>query len=271
VSVFAFKYGPNQIFFMANTYVLLPGISIFLVGLVFAWLFKRRFGVKLNIFFWGAAAWSFSIIIKLIVAFIFNATVYRALIFLPYGAYGYYVYIGLLTGIFEVFVPLFILKRKKNLFTQIKDQLGFGVGFGCFEAAMLGLVSIVLFLIFSTSSQNVLVAAAYNQSPSVYMQSAFYASVERLSAIAIHVFSNMLIFSYIFAKRSKNLVLAVVYMTFVDAMAAFFQLSPIVFTMMQVEAFFVVVALLSLIAVREMLKGRIPARKISRRTKGKKR
>ena len=251
----------------------LPSLSMLFVGLVVLLLWKNKFKTKTKIIFWGAIAWIASILVKSIVAVLFNQSLYNIL--MPAGSYGpivFYIYIGLLTGIFEIFIPLYIILKKRGLLQELSDknsQLGFGITFGCTEAVILGIVGVISFAMVASLGVNAPAAVVdlYSKSASVYFVNSFYSGLERLLAIVIHVFSTMLIFFYIFRKNILYLASAVIYKTFIDGVTAFFLLSPIVFNLEVVEAIFAVIALVSIIVLRELLKIEPAAKKPAKRSK----
>jgi uncharacterized membrane protein YhfC len=236
-----------------NYLYILASLSIFLAGLIPLIIFKYRLNIHFNIIFWGAVAWIVSTLAKFAAASVLNIPLYAIL--MPLQPL-YYIYIGLLAGIFETFIPLYIISKRKKLFTGLKRQLGFGLGFGCFEAIALGVLSMLVFAIV-VSVSNVLPPeqlANFSLPAGKYAEAALYGSAERLSAIVIHTFSIMLIFIYVFRKRASYLIGAVTYKTFIDGMAAFFILSPIAFTVLQIETFYGVVAAVTLIALWRIAK-----------------
>jgi len=254
---------------------MLPSLSMFFVGLVVLLLWKNKFKTKTKIVFWGAIAWIASILVKSIVAVLFNQSLYNML--MPTGSYGpivFYIYIGLLTGIFEIFIPMYIILRKRGLLQALSDknsQLGFGITFGCTEAIILGIVGVISFAMVASLGVNVPAAVSdmYSKSASVYVVNSFYSGMERLLAIVIHVFSTMLIFFYIFRKNILYLASAVIYKTFVDGITAFFLLSSIVFNLEVVEAIFAVIALVSIIVLWELLKLKPFVKKIVKKKSAK--
>jgi len=179
-----------------------------------------------------------------------------------------------LTGIFEVFIPLYIILKKRGLLQLLRDtksQLSFGVVFGCTEALIFGISGIVVFA--SVASLGVDAPASwthlFSQPNEIYVLNAFYSGLERLLAIIVHVFSMMLIFFFIIRKKIIYLASVVVYKTFIDGITAFFLLSPIIFALEFVEFFFVLIGIISFVILRSML-GKPMAKKRVKKTKKKK-
>jgi uncharacterized membrane protein YhfC len=254
-----------------NSAAILPSLSMLFVGLAVLLLWKNKFKTKTKIILWGAIAWVASILVKSAVSILLNQSLYNTLMPVePYGPIIFYIYIGLLTGIFEIFIPMYIILRKRGLLQALGDrnsQLGFGITFGCTEAVILGIVGMLSFAMVASLGVDAPAAVSdlYSKSTSVYLVNSFYSGLERLLAIVIHVFSTMLIFFYIFRKKILYLASAIIYKTFVDGVTAFFLLSPIVFTLEVVEAFFGVIALVSIITLWKLLKQKPSAKKSKRR------
>jgi len=241
-----------------NYFAFLPACTILLVGFAIAVLWKYKYKTLFKILFWGAVAWTISILVKFTVAIALNGPMYTNVFTIEnYGPILFYVYVGLLTGMFEIFIPLYIIKKKLKLFKSTNDQLGFGIGFGSFEAIALGIFSFIyISIIFSMP--NIIPQESlqfYNQPTSVYLGGAFYGCIERIWAVIFHVLSALLIFIYIFRKKIVYLGSAIIYKTFIDATVAFYQLNP-VYSLAQLEAFYGIVALFSLGLIWVLLKGR---------------
>ena len=135
---------------MALNYAyLIAPLAVFLAGLVPLLFLKQKYKIKRKIFILGAVAWCAAILAKSLFSILFNDAAYNILS--PISIYLFYLYIGLLTGIFEIFIPLFIIQRFKNNFKDVKSQLGFGLSYGAFEAMVIGLINIIIFLIVLSS------------------------------------------------------------------------------------------------------------------------
>lgn len=205
--------------------VLFPGIGMLLVGLafvVYAW--RRRLGLRYVA--WGAVAWVIAVVLKFAWAINLNSTVYRFLISglpSPAGSLVFDVYVGLLTGIFEVALVWSVLSRIRLGKAAWAQALAFGIGFGAVEAVLIGASSFA-------SALTVLLAPA--QVPASALSQFALANnplygaapiVERVATIFVHMFSAGLIFYAIAADEQRWVWLAIAYKTGLDTIAAFAQ------------------------------------------------
>ena len=196
---------------------------------------------------WGSLAWLSSFFVKIVVDTLVGPFIYTS-----FPLEFIIIYIGVLTGIFEIFIPLFIISKKTELFKNFNDRIGFGISFGACEAIFLGFFVFLNFFLASAvvgSGSVVLpdeVIAAFSLPNETYLTSAFLAGVERISALVLHVFATLLIFAYFFSGRLEYLISGILYKTFVDATAGFFVLSQ-TFTGEAIEIFYFGLAMISLV------------------------
>lgn len=234
-------------------YFLTP-ITILFIGLIPLFVFKKRFNIENSIIVLGILSWIISISLKFFTVFMLNKPIYDLVMRIQ--PLFYYIYIGFLTGIFEVIIPLYIMEKRKKLFRGLWNQLGFGVSFGCFESIALGVLGILAFAIF-ISLQNILpfqYIANISLETERYIEIALYSSIERLSSIIIHMFSIMLLFIYIFRKRCIYLITAILYKTFIDSIIAFFVFSPLPFTFVHIELFYTIIAIITLFILLKIIR-----------------
>ncbi len=122
---------------------LLSGLGMILVGIGFIGygLMREASGRYL---LWGALAWVGSIALKFAWAIPFNGPIYQALtqtLGQTAGQLLFYLYVGALTGIFEVLLVWLLLRYTRLGQAIWSDALGFGLAFGAVEAILLGLSS----------------------------------------------------------------------------------------------------------------------------------
>ncbi len=207
---------------------LVSGIGMFAVALGAVVYVSQRAPAWKYLGF-GAAAWVVTVVLKFIWAGAFNGPIYQALdAALPktVGDVLFYIYVGLLTGIFEVGITWLALRYTPIGKVRWGRALAFGVGFGAVEALILGLASLGNALI-ALNSPNLLPLAAlesFAQTNNLLYSLAPVA--ERFFTILIHVASNVLLFYGV--RRSdteKNAAryfwYAFAFKTGIDAMAAF--------------------------------------------------
>lgn len=205
--------------------VLLPGIGMVLVGLGFA-LYAWIQGKGRAYLGWGALAWVIAIAVKFAWSVPVNSVVYQALIGsipAPYGGLLFDVYVGLLTGVFEVALAWLVLSRIRIGKASWPQALAFGIGFGAVEAILLGLSS-------TLGSATALLVP--DQLPPATVAQFELASnflyglapiAERAATIFVHALSGALIFYAIATREKRWVLLAVVYKTGLDSVAAFAQ------------------------------------------------
>lgn len=205
--------------------VLLPGAGMMLVALAFiGYALVRRLG-------WGylalgGLAWVVSVALKLLWSSSFNASVYHALTReLPEapGMIIFYVYVGALTGVFEVSLVWLTMRYTRLGQAPWKKALAFGMGFGALEALLLGFSS------FATALTGLV---APEQLPDAVLTQLVLANnvlygmapiVERLATILVHILSNVLLFYAAVSRQPRWYWSAFLYKTAFDSVAAFAQ------------------------------------------------
>lgn len=205
--------------------VLFPGIGMLVVGLAFifyAW--RRRLGLRYVA--WGALAWVISVALKFAWAIGLNAHIYTVLTSLlptTVGSLVFDLYVGSLTGVFEVALVYLVLSRLRLGHAAWKQALAFGIGFGAVESILLGASSFAGSLaVLLTSSQVPASAAAQFALASNPLYGAA-PIVERAATIFVHILSAGLIFYAIATDKRRWLWTAFVYKTALDSVAAFAQ------------------------------------------------
>jgi uncharacterized membrane protein YhfC len=175
----------------------------------------------------GALAWVLTVVLKFVWAVPINPFVYNALYdALPevIAAPLFYLYVGALTGIFEVAIVWLVMRYTRLGRVSWNRALAFGIGFGAVEALLLGLSSLGtvltalvvpgVFPLEALEQVSRLNNVLYSLSP----------IVERFSIVLVHILANVLIFYAVAQRRPKWFWLALIYKTGIDAVAAFAQL-----------------------------------------------
>jgi uncharacterized membrane protein YhfC len=201
---------------------LLSGIGMIVVALGFAaYAGLRQLG-------WGALglgalAWGVTVALKFAWAIPFNPAIYAACIHvLPLlGVPLFTLYVGALTGIFEVGLLALLLHSTRLGTAAWPRTLAFGIGFGAIEALLFGVSSL------SSTLAAMVISVVQPPAPmiSARLGSILWVLapvVERLAAIFIHLCSTVLIFYAVNTRRARWFWLAFGYKTAVDAMAAAF-------------------------------------------------
>jgi uncharacterized membrane protein YhfC len=213
----ALKLGPAM---------LLPGIGMVLVALAFLlyaagqhWLGWRYLGL-------GALFWVFTVLLKFAFAIPVNPLVFRALgvskdTLVSPGNLLAYLYVGALTGVFEVGLLWLILRKSRWGRATWREALSFGIGFGAIEALLLGLVALVPAVAGLLMPQSLPVSALGGLAHNATFVRGLAPVVERLFVVFAHIFACVLIFYAIAAGEAKWAWLAILYKTLLDAPAAF--------------------------------------------------
>jgi uncharacterized membrane protein YhfC len=205
--------------------VLLPGIGMILVALVFiGYALSRRLGFRYLVF--GGIAWIVAVALKFAWALPLNTPIYQALTGgLPaaLGQFIFYIYVGSLTGVFEVALVWLFLRYTRFGKVSWEKALAFGIGFGALEALLLGLSSL---------SSSLAALLAPDQFPPEALAQLALANnaliglapiVERAATILVHTFSNVLLFYAVQTRQARWFWTAFLYKTALDSVAAFAQ------------------------------------------------
>ena len=210
---------------------LLSGVGMLLVAAGYIYFAaRRRRGWK--VMGLGALVWLAAVLIKITLAAQLNGPFYRILVgtAAPLSLPGlfYDLYVGLQTGLFEVLlVWLFVVWNHRLDKTSWKNALAFGLGFGAFEALVLGLGSLagMSFSLLNTNSLSLAALESLSQTASLLINLAPIS--ERFFTTLVHIFSGLLIFYAAFRGKQGWMWLAFVYKTLFDAVAAYAQISGI--------------------------------------------
>jgi uncharacterized membrane protein YhfC len=212
---------------MISPLALLSGLGMIAVaaGYIVYVIVTRLSGGYLGL---GALAWVVAVALKFAWAIPVNKLVYNALYSaLPKALAGpvFYVYVGLLTGVFEVALVWLVLRYTRLGKAEWRRVLAFGIGFGVVEALLLGLSSL----------GNVVAAMIMpNMFPPAALEQIAQASnilyglapvLERFFTVLIHILSNALIFYAVARRQPRWFWLAFVYKTLIDSVAAYAQVT----------------------------------------------
>ncbi len=208
---------------------LVDGVGMIAVGIGFvlwAMLGKRVWRYVIL----GGLFWLITVGLKLAFATGVNAAVYTSLrssLGPGVGNLVFYLYVGALTGVFEVGLTYAVLRGTKLGKVDWAHALAFGAGFGALEAILLGLSPLVA-VIAALASPSTLSLAALEQL--ARLNNFFYAIMpvwERFFTIWVHIFSNVLLFYAVLTHRPRWFWLAFGFKTLFDSVAAYAQISGI--------------------------------------------
>lgn len=206
--------------------ILLPGIGMLLVSLAFVIYAARRRWLGWSSLVLGALFWVITVVAKFAFAIPVNPIVFKVLgvtqdhLFSP-GNLIAYLYIGALTGIFEVGLAYLILRKTRWGRATREQALVFGVGFGVIEALLLGILGLISALggLIAPDALPIPTLGSLANNSTLLMGLA--PVVERLAVIFAHIFSCVLIFHAIASGETKWAWIAILYKTLLDAPAGF--------------------------------------------------
>lgn len=204
---------------------LLPGIGMIVVALGYIiYTAVRKLG-------WGylglgALSWIITVILKFAWAIPANTPVYEALTgALPetLAELLFYVYVGLLTGVFEVALVWLALRNTKYGAAPWQRALSFGIGFGAMEALLLGASSLANVVIGMTSPEALPLAALEQIARANNALYGLAPVSERFFTVLIHAFTNVLLFYGVVKEDPRGFWIGFAYKSGIDVVAAFAQ------------------------------------------------
>lgn len=202
------------------------GMMAVAVAVVIYWQWRER--VAFALFLWGALAWVAGNGVKSIAAIPVPAVTDGVRAALPryFSEPVLWLYIGLLTGIFECGVVLAFAHIRRLRMASWREAVGFGLGFGAIEALLLGAYSTIVVL---------LVILIPDQLPPELRQLAFGQSgvllaipapiVERAVVMLVHTFSCVLIIYSVQTREWRWFWISFLYKTMLDTIAGFVQIT----------------------------------------------
>ena len=221
-------------FDLGRVYLMLfSAVGMIAVGAVAVGIWRFCSRVPWRWFWVGAAVWTVGVALKFACAFVLNRPVLGALktglshdLYLAVGS----VYIGILTGVFEIGVTLIAGLIWRGM-AQRTRGVAVGVGAGAIEAVLLGvlaLASVVACLVTTGSTQDEVLAAttsAASVTPLLWLAG----PIERVIALVCHIASRALVLVGIArGKWGWPFAIAFVLMSAVDAVAGYLHLAGLV-------------------------------------------
>lgn len=205
--------------------LLLSGAGMMAVAVAAVLLYRRGQSVPWTIFGLGALAWTISVALKFAWAIPMNTPVkVRLDAVLPPRASDpiFWLYIGLLTGIFECGFTLFFVRRTRLRSAEWREAVAFGIGFGAIEAFLLGLlnfVGLLLLVIFWNQLPEETKAAVAGRVRGDLLAIPMPV-IERVSALVAHVFTCVLIVHGVRVREWRWFWISFAYKSALDAIAA---------------------------------------------------
>jgi len=205
----------------------LSGVGMMAVAVVAVVYWKLKFGMLWRIFAWGALAWVVGVAVKIVAAIPNQAIIGAAREALPkyIAEPALWLYIGLLTGVFECGATLAFAYIKRIRWADYDGVVAFGLGFGAVEAFLVGVASFVMVLVVilipDKLPEGMLEQVTGGASSLLTIPAPI---VERIIAIFLHAFSCVLIVYSIRTKAWRWFWLAFLYKTAMDAIAGLLHL-----------------------------------------------
>jgi uncharacterized membrane protein YhfC len=205
----------------------------------------------------GALGWFVSVALKFAWALPVNPFIYRGLLHAA-GKAGqplFWIYVGLLTGIFECGFALLLVWRTRLKEATWSEAYAFGTAFGAVEAIALGVVallSVLVFLLFFDHVPAELRTAVSQQYQRQGLAVIPFPIIERAATVIIHIFSSLLIIHAVQTRRWRWFWLSFAYKSGIDAVAAWAQQTGMTMSISgiaQVEGIVVVYAALGLAGI----------------------
>ncbi|MHC1564470.1 MAG: YhfC family glutamic-type intramembrane protease [Candidatus Hecatellaceae archaeon] len=212
-----------------NPLLALGPIGMILVGVlsITFWKLKRKVGLK--IFLAGGVVWAAAVAPKILMDYGLTPTLSRwaALAYGPAGMMAIVgVYVGLRTGFFECGFTYWAFSRSRLKEMSVDEATAFGIGFGAFEAILLGVPALVQILtfIFNPSLLNTLpplekqIMEAQLSLPTWVVPAPI---VERFLTMFIHIFTALLVFMSVRQRKASFFLAAFFYKGFVDGLVPY--------------------------------------------------
>ena len=225
-ATYSLRWQPDKIEVPTITLVaLVPGIGMMAVAVGYVvYAAMRKLGWRyLGL---GALGWIIAVILKFAWAVPVNTPVYEALTSaLPetMAEIVFYLYVGLLTGVFEVALVWLALRNTKWGRAPWQRALSFGIGFGAMEALLLGASGLANAAIGITSPDALPLAALEQIARTNNLLYSLAPVSERFFTVLIHILTNVLLFDAIARDDQRAFWLAFAYKSGIDVVAAFAQ------------------------------------------------
>ena len=204
---------------------LLPGVGMVVVALGFV-IYAAGHTLGWRYLFLGALGWVITVALKFAWAIPTNTPVYQALMeALPEMAAKpiFYLYLGSLTGIFEVGIIWLVLRYTKLGKVTWERALAFGICFGAVEALLLGVASFYSSASALASPDNLPLVTMEQYALTNNLLYGLAPVWERFFIILVHIFSNVLLFYGVQKREMRWFWLAFAFKSGIDGIAAFAQ------------------------------------------------
>ena len=249
-----------------NSLLAFGPIGMILIGVfsILLWKLKRR--VSLKIFLAGGIVWAAAVAPKILMDYGLTPALSRWAT-LAYGPAGMMailgVYVGLRTGFFECGFTYLAFSKSRLKDMSVDEATAFGIGFGAFEAILLGLPAIVQILTFTfnPSLLNTLPPVERQMVESQLNLPTWVVPapiMERFLTMFIHIFTALLVFTSVRHRKASFFLAAFSYKGFIDGLVPYirtvFQPATSPTGIYMAEAFIAIIATVAIVGI-------FPARK----------
>jgi uncharacterized membrane protein YhfC len=238
------------------TAVLVSGILVILIVIASVVLWKARSHSAMKWVLIGGLVWIIGVALKFLCAYTLNNPI-LSWFESTLGHTGYLLvgsmYIGSLTGIFEIGITLLFALGIKSMYESPGRALGVGLGAGGLEAALIGLSQIGSYaMVMGGLPGNDQVLVALAKASSMTPLFVLVAPVERMIAMLCHISSRMLVLFAVATKRHRFFWYAFFIMTALDAVAGYFHLAELLnrISMWWIELLIVPFGLISILVIQ---------------------
>lgn len=173
----------------------------------------------------GGLCWAVTVALKAAWAVPTNPSIYRILHSWPFGDWLFYLYVGALTGVFEVALVWLLLRFTRLGRVAWPRVLAFGIGFGALEALLLALGSLSSVLALVLAPQLVPPSLSASLTGVQGLVNGVAAGWERFFVVLVHLFSNALLFYGVQRRQQRWFWLAFVFKSLMDVVAAWGQVT----------------------------------------------
>lgn len=205
---------------------LLPGVLAAAVGVAAIVVDRRQIQGRLSFLALGGATWIGSVALKAAWALSTNSAIHHWLTDRCGSRIGepiFWLYIGLLTGIFEVGATIAVARVARMGERPPRDAFSFGIGFGAIEAILMGVLGTVPVLILlvaprllPTEARDAIVSARGGS----MVIGMIVPPLERFSTLIVHVLTCVWVAEAFRTRRWRWAIFAFTYKSLVDAAAA---------------------------------------------------
>lgn len=206
--------------------IFLPGVGMTLVGIIFIIYGVRRGGWKYCLL--GAGFWTGTVVIKFVWAILLNSGIYqfvtKEIAGLP-GQLLFSLYVGLLTGFTEVLITWLVLRYTKLGQVVWQRALAFSVGFGAFEALLLGLVGIIGMVTGFFIPDQIAVSDLRSLARANELIYDLAPILERFFTVWVHTLCNVLLFYGAIRKQGRWFWMSFIFKSAIDTAAGYAQIS----------------------------------------------